>query len=68
MKKYIALLIFLITSCNSNNEKNNILEFQKNLVNTEQTGSNIAMVFKDDKIVYNNIFNSEKERKTIIIL
>ena len=61
MKKYIALLIFLITSCNSNNEKNNILEFQKNLVNTEQTGSNIAMVFKDDKIVYNNIFNSEKE-------
>lgn len=61
MKKHIALLIFLITSCNSNNEKNNILEFQKNLVNTEQTGSNIAMVFKDDKIVYNNIFNSEKE-------
>jgi len=61
MKKSIALLIFLITSCNSNNEKNNILEFQKNLVNTEQTGSNIAMVFKDDKIVYNNIFNSEKE-------
>lgn len=60
MKKLI-LLIFLITSCNSNIEKNSILEFQKNLIKTEQAGSNIAMVFKEDKIVYNNIFNSEKD-------
>ncbi|MDA9622543.1 beta-lactamase family protein [Flavobacteriaceae bacterium] len=60
MKKLI-LLIFLITSCNSNIEKNRILEFQKNLVKTEQAASNVAMVFKENKIVYNNIFNSEKE-------
>ena len=60
MKKLI-LLIFLITSCNSNIEKNSILEFQKNLIKTEQAASNVAMVFKEDKIVYNNIFNSEKD-------
>ena len=60
MKKLI-LLIFLITSCNSNIEKNRILEFQKNLIKTEQAASNVAMVFKENKIVYNNIFNSEKE-------
>ena len=60
MKKLI-LLIFLITSCNSNIEKNRILEFQKNLVKSEQAASNVAMVFKENKIVYNNIFNSEKE-------
>ena len=61
MKKYIALIIFLIISCNSKNEQNNILEFQKNLVSTDQAGSNVAMVFKENEIVYNNIFNSEKE-------
>lgn len=60
MKKLI-LLIFLITSCNSNIEKNRILEFQKNLIKTEQAASNVAMVFRENKIVYNNIFNSEKE-------
>ena len=37
------------------------LEFQKNLIKTEQAASNVAMVFKENKIVYNNIFNSEKE-------
>ena len=61
MKKYITLIIFLIISCNSKNEQNNILEFQKNLVSTDQAGSNVAMVFKENEIVYNNIFNSEKE-------
>ena len=61
MKKYIVLLIFFMFSCNSNIEQNHIQKFQKNLVDSEQTGSNIAMVFKDDKIVYNNIFNSQKE-------
>ena len=61
MKKYISLLIFLIISCNSKNEQNNILEFQKNLIDTEQAGSNVAMVFKENEIVYNNIFNSGKE-------
>ena len=51
MKKYISLLIFLIISCNSKNEQNNILEFQKNLIDTEQAGSNVAMDFKENEIV-----------------
>ena len=61
MKKYLVFLTFFILSCDSDIQQNQILKFQKNLVDIEQTGSNVAMVYKDDKIVYNEIFNSQKE-------
>ena len=61
MKKYILLLTLFVIACNSDIEQNHILKFQKNLIDSEQTGSNVAMVYKDDKLVYNKIFNSKKE-------
>ena len=46
-------------SCNSEvKSENPILDFQKNLVENGVTGSNTAMVYKDGKIIYNEIVNS----------
>lgn len=46
-------------SCNSEvKSENPILDFQKNLVKNGITGSNTAMVYKDGKIIYNEIVNS----------
>ena len=59
---FLSLLLFLV-SCQSNNETgtNAIQKFQKQLIEDETTGSNIAMVFKDDQVVYKEIINSGKE-------
>ena len=53
----------LLVSCQSDNkiENNSIYKFQKQLIDNETTGSNVAMVFKDDKIIYKQVINSEKE-------
>jgi CubicO group peptidase (beta-lactamase class C family) len=59
---YLSLILILV-SCQSDNkiENNSIYKFQKQLIEDETTGSNVAMVFKDDKIIYKEVVNSEKE-------
>lgn len=59
---YLPLILILV-SCHSDNkiENNSIYKFQKQLIEDETTGSNVAMVFKDDKIIYKQVVNSEKE-------
>ena len=59
---YLPLILILV-SCQSDNkiENNSIYKFQKQLIEDETTGSNVAMVFKDDKIIYKQVVNSEKE-------
>ena len=59
---YISLILILV-SCQSDNkiENNSIYKFQKQLIEDETTGSNVAMVFKDDKIIYKEVVNSEKK-------
>ena len=59
----LLLLIFIFVSCQSNNniESNSIYKFQKQLIEDETTGSNVAMVFKDDKVIYKQIVNSGKD-------
>ena len=59
---YLSLILILV-SCQSDNkiENNSIYKFQKQLIEDETTGSNVAMVFKDDKIIYKQVVNSEKE-------
>ncbi len=54
-------LIFISCQSNDKNENNPILEFQKTLIETEITGSNVAMVFKDDQVIYKEIINSGKD-------
>jgi CubicO group peptidase (beta-lactamase class C family) len=57
---YLSLILILV-SCQSDNkiENNSIYKFQKQLIEDETTGSNVAMVFKDDKIIYKEVVNSE---------
>ena len=59
---YLPLILILV-SCHSDNkiENNSIYKFQKQLIEDETTGSNVAMVFKDDKIIYKEVVNSEKK-------
>ena len=59
----LLILIFIFVSCQSNNniESNSIYKFQKQLIEDETTGSNVAMVFKDDKVIYKQIVNSGKD-------
>ena len=53
----------ILVSCQSNSEIDNnlIQEFQKQLIKDETTGSNVAMVFKDDTVVYKQVVNSGKQ-------
>ena len=61
MKKIILLLsLLLITfSCQDQTKNENpIAKFQQNLVDQGITGSNVTQVYKDGKVIYNNITNS----------
>jgi CubicO group peptidase (beta-lactamase class C family) len=62
MKKTIllSLIISVILGC-SHTFDNSILKFQKELIASETTGSNVAMIFKDGKVVYNEIVNSNED-------
>ena len=62
MKKTIllSLIISFILGC-SQTFDNSILKFQKELIASETTGSNVAMVFKDGKVVYKEIVNSNED-------
>ena len=61
MKSIYLILLTIIIGCNQSYNENSILKFQNNLIESERTGSNVAMVFKNNKIVYNEIVNSGKE-------
>ena len=60
MKSLNIILLIIISGCTQSFD-NSILKFQNDLITSEKTGSNVAMVFKDGKIVYNEIVNSGKE-------
>ena len=60
MKSLNLILLIIISGC-TQSFNNSILKFQNDLITSEKTGSNVAMVFKDGKIVYNEIVNSGKE-------
>ncbi|MEL0009879.1 MAG: serine hydrolase domain-containing protein [Flammeovirgaceae bacterium] len=60
MKSIYLFLLTIILGC-SQTYKNSILQFQNELIISEKTGSNVAMVFKDGEVVYNETVNSNKE-------
>ncbi len=60
MKSIYLFLLTIILGCAQTYE-NSILQFQNELITSEKTGSNVAMVFKDGEVVYNEIVNSIKE-------
>ena len=60
MKSIYLFLLTIILGCAQTYE-NSILQFQNELITSEKTGSNVAMVFKDGKVVYNETVYSIKE-------
>ena len=60
MKSIYLFLLTIILGCGQTYE-NSILQFQNELITSEKTGSNVAMVFKDGEVVYNETVNSNKE-------
>lgn len=58
MRNLLVLFLFIHTISNSQFE--NIINFQKDLIEEEKTGSNVAMVYKDGHIIYHHIENSNK--------
>ena len=60
MKSIYLFFLTIILGCAQTYE-NSILQFQNELINSEKTGSNVAMVFKDGEVVYNETVNSIKE-------
>jgi len=58
MKK-LSILFFLFTSISSVfSQYEKIRSFQRDLIENEVTASNVALVFKDDAVIYHNIENS----------
>ncbi|MFL3000227.1 MAG: serine hydrolase domain-containing protein [Cytophagales bacterium] len=60
MKSIYLFLLTIILGCGQTYE-NSILQFQNELITSDKTGSNVAMVFKDGEVVYNETVNSNKE-------
>ena len=59
MKKMILLFSFIVVSCTTNIQKENPIKiFQQDLIDKGLTGSNVAMVYQNGEIVYNEIVNS----------
>ena len=62
MKKILSFLIFfLVISCDEKKDKqenNPVLSFQNQIIQEGLTGSNAAMIFKNGKVIYNQIANS----------
>ena len=62
MKKILSFLIFfLVISCDKKkdrHESNPVLSFQNQIIQEGLTGSNAAMIFKNGKVIYNQIANS----------
>ena len=62
MKKITLLLtaLFIVSCGNTGDETSDLLKEQKNLISEEITGSNVMLVVKDGKEIYNHIENSSK--------
>jgi len=54
----ISCLLFLIFNQIVFSQFENISSFQKKLIHNEITGSNVAMVYQDGKVIYHHIENS----------
>lgn len=59
-KIYIFLFATLFIACNENTKKidNPIEKFQSNLIKDGTTGSNVAKVFKNGEVIYDQVVNS----------
>ncbi len=65
-KIYILLIIFVNTNCSVSNEKEisnkqSLINFQKELIDKEITGSNEIVIYKDDSLFYRHTENTNKE-------
>jgi Beta-lactamase class C and other penicillin binding proteins len=60
MKKIFSIIIFISFSLSCFSQYEKIKNFQKQLIDYEITGSNIAMVYKNGEVIYYNIQNSGK--------
>ena len=65
-KIFIVFLIIINTNCNVNKEKDlsykqSIIDFQKELIKKEITGSNEIVIYKNDSLFYRHTENSNKE-------
>jgi CubicO group peptidase (beta-lactamase class C family) len=58
MKK-IIIFFFFASICNVHSQFEKIETFQKNLIEDEVTGSNVALVFKDGEVLYHHIENTK---------
>jgi len=58
MKKVSFLFLILLSTNSVFSQFEKILSFQRNLIENEITASNVALVFKDGKVIYHNIENS----------
>jgi CubicO group peptidase (beta-lactamase class C family) len=59
MKKIILTFIFFAFISNVYSQFEKIETFQKNLIEDEVTGSNVALVFKDGEVLYHHIENTK---------
>lgn len=57
--KYYLFFFILLFSCNNEIKENKILEFQKELISNQTTGSNVVLIHKQGEIVYNEVVNSK---------
>lgn len=60
MKNLLILFILLVSTSNVFSQFEKIQSFQRKLIENEITASNVALVFKDNAVVYHNIENSMK--------
>ena len=78
-KIFFLLLNIVIVSCSVRNEKKisnkqTLVDFQKELINKEITGSNEIVIFKDDSLFYrhtentNNKYDKKINNETIFAL
>ena len=58
MKKVSFLFLIFLSTNSVFSQFEKILSFQRNLIENEITASNVALVFKDGKVIYHNIENS----------
>ena len=58
MKKLIFLFFFFLCIGSAYSQFEKIQSFQRELIESEVTASNVAMVFKDGAVIYSNIENS----------
>ena len=58
MKKVSFLFLIFLSTNSVFSQFEKIQSFQRNLIENEITASNVALVFKDGKVIYHNIENS----------